>query len=343
VWGAALESPDVEMPTTEFVRTLRWKIPAYVQYVEVQVLKHDPETNRFIPVQVIKDFTENSIPFQSDWSGGTYRVKVKSYAKLRPDSDFSGVEFPVRPGDRSPASEFRSTIRQSIERVEGWYAVASYMASQLEYSAIDRANNNSYANRVFGGTARLGLGYFQPEKTWGFLAASELGGFNSGGVNYNNSALEANLVKRYDVTDRSEIRASFGLFHKELPQVVNNSSGYFQKTDVTAEGPQAGVEFWYSATDKLGFQINAKTGLAVNGRNPSNGALVPTTSTQFGVLGSYQFLPRLTGLMGVAFSHDQIRYRPDQEGNGNSQASEDSYNEVDLKGTYLNMHLEYDF
>jgi hypothetical protein len=347
VWGGALETPRIVDLTSEFVREIKWSKPPHVDHYEVQIVRYEENKDRFFTMRTYDNYTDNQLVFDQDWLGGLYRVKVRAVAPLRANSDLAVLQFTAAWGDRSPASEFRSTIRQSIERVENWYAMASYLVSQLQYYVEDRTISKQLATKHFGGNGRLGLGYLDSEHPWGFLGIIDVGGFDYKSKNYTYSSFEVQGMKRYDVGDRGEFRASFGMFHKELPQITADPTVSTDYYTLKSEGPLAGVEYWHSVTEKLGLQLNFKSFLGVNGRAPGGETMVPSFSVQYGILGSYKLDKGVTGLMGWAYRIDQIKYKPkyadpDVASSG-SLANPGDVNMVEISGHYLNLLLEYDF
>jgi hypothetical protein len=337
--GARIEGPKFEIPENEFVRDLKWEVPAYAGTYEIDIQHLNEQKRKWETMAQARRLKESSYPVALTWPGGVYQATVKAKGELRQDSPEVRLRFRVRPGDRSPASEFTAEVRKSIDRVNGWYGIASYLMTVVSYSStnFDDARGAATKFEAIGGTGRLGMGYFLRDRAWGFLGIADLSGFtNDQGKNLTYAASELNAVWRSNLSMRSELRLQLGGFYKEQPVALGESSSLkvSSYSNVSALGPHGGAELWYSLSPKLGFQINAHLYQSLMALSTPNGKGVePTLSSQLGFLGSYRLGPRATGLMGYARRDDRTRY----------VSITGKSNKIEVSGNYLNFFLEYGF
>lgn len=341
--GKAVENPKIEKPESEFVREVKWTRPDHVSSYDVYVLRYQTAEKKWEKVKVLENYQDDTLPFDDTWPGGRYQVVVRAKSDLRPASTMAKQSFTVRSGDRSPAAEYTALVRKSIDRVTGWYAVASYLITEMQYQGFNPEKNSSVAYKALGGTGRLGLGWFSPHTPWGFLGILDMSGFTFNGKTQTFASAEANAVYRQSLGDRGELRLQAGPYYKELPETVGDPfSGQSQDMKISSAGPHFGAEYWYSLTPKLGIQVNAHLYMSLMKIETPNGQdLEPKMSTQFGFLGSYRFTPRFTGLVGYALREDRMSYKS-ATGSG-SFAGDGDVNESTIIGNYLNFFAEWSF
>lgn len=345
VYGARVEKPSIEKPENEFVRDVKWNKPDNADSFDLAVSRVNPATKKWEKVYAASGVKDETLPFDPKWEGGTYRIDLRAKGDKRVSSEVASQQFKVRKGDRSPAAEFTHEVRKSIDRVNGWYGIASYLITMINYSSsdYDTPSGVGVSYSAVGGTGRLGAGYFKDDNPWGFLGILDMSGFiNNENKNLTYSSMELSAVWRSASTaqDRGEIRVPMGLYYKEHQvaigafNTVTNTGSVTSYENAAVLGPHAGVEYWYSISPKLGFQANAHLYMSlIKMKTPNGGAIEPTMSTQLGILGSYRFSRRFTGLMGYAMREDQLKYK--STGGGT--------NEAVLKGNYLNFFAEYAF
>lgn len=369
VYGAKLTKPALETPENQFVREIKWKENIFVANYNVELQKYNPSNKKWEKKVQEKTFKGNKITFDDKWPGGQYRIILQAKGNLRPDSDKSVLNFKVKNGDRSIAAEYTYVLRKSIDRINGLYANASWLLSMVNYSSSYKGLNPKY--NVFGGTARMGLGWFRENNPIGYYANWDISGFlkdDSYMRSFVYHSLSGSVIYRKTVRTTDEFRVSSGLFYKEIPQTIadldeissyfvsnNRSINGFKGTSnqvISMAGPQVGLEYWFSLTPKLGFQVNAQwyySMMAV--KLPNNGkSFKPSLSDQYGVMGSYKVNNKFTGLLGLAYKKDQAAYKDDSTSGGKFQlgsadALYDSNTEVStsINGFYLSMFAEYAF
>lgn len=341
--GKALEKPEINKPENEFVRQLSWKRPANVKSFDVFVMKQNETTKKWEKFKVFENYTDDTLAFDDSWPGGKYQLAIKSKSDMRPDSGIINHGFTVRNGDRSPAAEYTALVRKSIERVSGWYGIASYLMTQMQFSGANPEKNSTVSYEAIGGTGRVGAGWFDPNKAWGFLGILDMSGFTLNGTTQTFASMELNAVYRRNLGDRGEIRVQMGPYYKELPETIGDPfTATSEYSTVSAAGPHGGIEYWYSISPKFGIQVNAHMYMSLLKISTPNGQDIdPTLSTQFGFMGSYRFTPTFTGLVGYARREDKAAYKAIS--NTSTFAEDGDVNESTIVGNYLNFFAEWSF
>lgn len=338
VWGTKLESPEIEVNETGYVREVKWTRPLYADEFDYDLSKWDAASKKWVNVKKGRSQKDSRFDFLPSWSGGTYRFAIKAKASYRGSSAVVSRKFGVVTGDRSPAAEMEGSIRRSIVRTRGWYFLASYLITQMDYSGVNADNGGLTKLRVnlpanLGGTGRLGVGYLSDKTPWGFAAILDLSGFIVAGLNPTFASLEANAVLRSDLGARAEIRQQFGAYYKEMPEIIARNLNDIEKIDkITSAGPHYGVEYWYAVTNRLGFQVNGHLySSMLTIKTPTGNPIQPSLTYQAGLLGSYRYGQNVTLLGGYAYRTDSASY----------QAENGSENSVQITGHYLNFFLEW--
>ncbi|MGZ3775334.1 MAG: fibronectin type III domain-containing protein [Pseudobdellovibrionaceae bacterium] len=341
--GATVQNPKLEKPDSDFVREVKWSHPDNASTFDVQVWKFNTAQKKWDKFKVLENVQDNSLHFDESWPGGKYQIAVKAKADKRPDSKTEKLSFTVRHGDRSPAAEYTATVRKSIDHITGWYAIASYLITEMQFKGSNPEKNSVVNYNALGGTGRVGMGWFNPSTRWGFLSIVDMSGFTFKGKTQTFASAEINAVYRYNLGDRGETRWQMGPYYKELPETVGDPySGTSSDYKITSAGSHFGAEYWYSLTPKLGVQLNAHFYLSLMKLSTPNGQpLAPTVSTQFGFLGSYRFTSTFTGLAGYARREDKMSYNAIPASN-NAAASGD-VNQSTIVGNYLNLFAEWAF
>lgn len=342
VMGKKLESPDIVQNDSLYVREMKWTKPEHSTDFLYKIEKYDIKQKKYFPFN--EGQTKSTVlPFKKEWAGGNYKLSVKSQAKLRPDSDFASSNFAVIDGDRSRVTEELATLRESIDRLSGWYVTGSYLVTSVDYSGHNPEKNN--VDTIFnaiGGTAKIGVGYMTKKKSWGYYSSFETSvveveGFNP--IRYN--AVDFNVVHKFRPNTAGEIRQTLGLLYKEIPDISNNlAQNQAISQPLSALGLRYGIEYWHAINSKVGLQVNAQLLPTLLGLKTTNSKpLVPSLSYQAGLLGSYRFTKNFTGLLGYAYRLDTMSYKANA--NTSTGFTGDSPNRVDVKGHYLNLLVEY--
>ena len=345
ILAAAIENPKIEKPESDFVRDLKWSRPSFADRFDYAISRYNKQTKKWDPFLKANDQKENSVSFDEKAPGGDYKVSVRAKSNLRQNSKVSSEVFKVHNGSRTPAAEYTAMVRKSIERVTGWYGIASYLITQINYTSIYQETQTALSYNAVGGTGRLGLGWFSPTSHWGFLSILDLSGFVYNGSNLTFASFEASSVWRKTVGERGELRSQTGIYYKEIPGTFGNAfTGTTSNELIATVGPHVGVEYWHSMSPKLGLQVNAHLYMSLlKVKTPNDQAIDPSMSTQFGFLGSWRFSDRFTGLAGYARREDKIKYKAGALTTPFASKSGSGANESTVQGDYLNFFAEYAF
>lgn len=355
--GPALEKVKIEKPDNEFVREVKWAKPEKSENYDLMLARYNPTIKKWQKFKEIENFTGETLNFESDWPGGKYRLQVKSKASLREPSEPASLQFEARNGDRSPAAEYVSTMRKSIDRTNGWFAHLSWYASSIALSTAYK-NTRGLGTNSITGTGRFGGGWLEEDSKWGFMAIADVGGFIFENAVYNFVGLEFSAIRKQEISDRADIRYHLGVFSKEFPALwitaasvianvsdLNGADKKYSKGNVM--GPHIGAEYWYSITPKLGLQANIHLYMPVVGLEFPNGGKIssPDPNLSVGALGSYRYSPRLTGLVGVNYRMESYNYTDSSDSAAWSGINFQSTNQVktQLDGFYINLMAEYAF
>ncbi len=343
VSGKKLAAPKLIQPESLFVREIKWNKPEFAQAYNYTLEKMDAKSQKFNVVEEGKELRGEAMPFKKEYPGGTYRVTVKSIASYRPSSEAVSLKFTAKEGDRTERAEALARLRESIERLSGWFGIASYLVNSVQYQNLnyDLTGTQTTYNAI-GGTLRAGVGYVTMKNPWGYYLAAEastlkVDGF--GDIKYN--MFEVNSFFKMKPNDAGEFRQTAGVVYKELPDLTTNFAGNVRNTSaIAALGLRYGVEYWHAMTPKLGLQANAHIFPLIAGQKTTNGqAFVPSTSVQAGFLISYRWSKNLTTLGGYAYRTDKMEYKTAPTSTFPNPAADK--NSATLKGHYLNLFLEY--
>jgi len=346
VIGEKIAAPKITAPETEYVREVKWSRPENVEKYDLTLSRINPTSKRWEKVLVTENVAEEVFTFDEKHPGGTYRLEVKAKGNMRSDSDAAKINFKAIDGSRSPAAEYTALVRKSIDRLTGWYGIASYLVTKVNYHGETLENNARITDNILGGTGRLGAGYMNPNDKWGFLGIIDMSGFIMYGSNHTYSSVELSGIRRYVVGDLGEARIIGGIYYKEIPQLIGQPStsgnGTVTFSQTAVAGPHFGSEYWHSLSPKLGFQVNAHIYYnLMTMKTPNGNAADPRLSYQLGLMGSYRLTKRFTGLMGLTQKMDQVAYKANKTG-AVSEAPGD-FNSTQITGQYLSFFAEYGF
>ncbi len=357
--GPRLAKAQIERPENEFIREVKWQKVDNAENYDVILAKLNPTTKKWQKFKEFVNYNALSLNFESDWPGGKYKLLVKSKAAIREHSETSAVSFDVRTGDRSPAAEYVTTMRKSIERANGWFTHLSWYASSISLNSKYKNSLNIQANTITG-TGRVGVGWLDPDRDWGLMTIADIGGFVFENSIYNFVGIEISAIRKQEVSDRADVRYHMGAFLKEFPALWTTSSSasanFGNENNVDRKygkgavlGPHVGVEYWYSMTPRLGLQGNLHMYLPVSGVEFPNGGKISNSdpNLSIGALASYSYSKRLTGLIGLNYRMESYNYTDSADRTGwitspNGLKFNDTVITT-LDGIYLNLMAEYAF
>lgn len=346
--GKKLTPPKIKQPENEFVRELNWESTESIKNYNVSLQQYSGN-KQWTAVESHENFKEDILAFNPSYKGGSYRLTVISTSNLRESSGPVSVVFKVKNGDRTYTAEYLSTLKNSIDRTKGWYSTASWLLTMMNYESSYNSEPLNFSN-AFGGTGRLGLGYQEGNKAWGFNTIADLSGIIIRKKNYLFASAEANAVYKKYLSEREEARFNMGLFYKEFPVTypvialpLDPSNSQYNTGNTGNWGAHVSAEYWYSVSPNLGVQGNIHlyqslltTKALVNGDNTQFSAL------QIGFLGSYRINKKMTGLMGYAYRTDEVQFKhPEYTRDSIIIASDKT--KAKITGHYLNLYAEWDF
>jgi len=338
--GHELPTPKIDDLDNDFVRRISWQKSDKAAQYSWELQYFDPKTNNWVTKHKTEDAKEPAIGFPKKWPGGRYRMIVQAKAPMRAPSSVSTTEFNVRDGDRSPEAEEVHTVRESING-RGLFVITDYSATSMHYQSQNFDHTNSSVQfSSLGASARVGVGYVKPEKTWGYFGLLDASAFQlegGGGATY--FAGEFDMQHRRQYFERDDVRQLFGVQFRQTPDVSAPIATAKASTEmVNSINLHYGVEYWYAVNAKTGAQANLHLYPSVFGISTPSGALVPTISYQVGLLASRRLTKSLTALLGYAYRDDTIHYRA--SGN-NATATGSDVNSIDMKGHNVNLILEW--
>ena len=344
LFGKKLENPEIEIPESEFATRIQWKKPKKTELFSYS-LSRKRSNGSWELLEKNLNYKSNFLEINPKHPGGTFQLKLKANAKLRPSSDIQTMEFPVYAGERTPKAIETAKLRKALERDKENYFIATYLVSSLNYAGDNKETGNRVAYSVLGGTGRLGYGYM-PKTKWGFLTILDHGGVNLKQKIYTYSSIEAYGVWRRYLSQATQLRIFSGLFIKETPEATTLDLTEVSVKKVQHLGPVLGLQFWTSFNYKYGFQFNFQLNESLLKLSTPNGKdLVPSATYQIGAMGSYKLKENLTGFAGLAYRVDRVVYKS-KAYSGDSEinfANEGDINSVLMTGTYLNLYAEWGF
>ncbi len=353
--GNKLKNPQIEKPESGFVREIKWTRPKFAENYDFLISRYNPTTKKWEKKQGADNYNQDSVAISPNWQGGKYKLLVRAKAPLRESSSVSSQIFNVKSGDRSPAAEYTATIRKAVDRINGWYGMASYFITEIGITSNYRNLFQEHTFKAIGGTGRVGVGWMGEKSPWGFLAIGDYGGFLYNGKVSTYASMEASAIYRALAGERAELRTHLGIFYKQTPQSlpdINNenflseaAAGNYLTTvqNLSTLGPHVGFEYWYSFNQKLGMQFNTHFYYnMMKMSTPSGDDIQPSLSMQYGLMGSYRMTKRFTGLTGITYREENSSYKDNQIINGTSSAITNDVT-TKINGFYLSFYGEYAF
>ncbi len=343
VKGKKLEAPEVENPSSYKVEKLTWKQSKFAEYSEIQLSYLNENSEKWTFKHKQNSLSKNELTFNPQWPNGKYKIKIRSHAKMRSSSDWSELDFQFSNGSelskRFPAQI--SEIRESIDRYIGWFGVASYLVTQMNYQSTNYDSLSSVQYQALGGTGRLGIGYFDQKDPIGYLLNVDLSGYIVQQKISTFASFDLSKIHRYVVGEMGELRLFYGLYYKELPETIRAGVDTDTETTnkiVSAVGLHTKFEYWHSINSKIGIQSHLQIYLPIFRINSAfSGEFQPIPSSQVGFLGSYRWSQQMTGLVGIVIRRDQFNYRSQSSGR------EGELNTTIIDGQYLNLYTEWSF
>lgn len=338
--GPPLKKPGLTKPLSKYLREVKWDAPKHAAKYAYELKYYNPNTKKWEVVDKKKDHTEAKVDLDISRPSGKYRLAVQAFAERRKPSSVVQMDFETRGNFRDPAALETAMRRDSLVKPTNFYAIASYMITQISYAGKIYDDNAGSGFKAVGGTGRLGMGYQDPESNWGGFAIADLSGFVISGQNFKFASVEGHATRKLEFGQAGILLAAGGLFVKELPVVVGTpADGYSGTNKVRNIGPHAGFTYWYPLNDRFGVQGNARAYYTLMGSTSTGAKAEGSLSYQWGLLGSYRMGRSWMGYAGYAFRHDEANYATSE----GTFAQPGRVNNIVIEGNYLNLLLEFSF
>ncbi|MBX3023046.1 MAG: hypothetical protein KF799_15325 [Bdellovibrionales bacterium] len=340
--GPALQRPKIEKPISKYLREVNWGAPNHASKYAYELKYYNPTAKKWEVVDKKSDYKETKVDLDIQRPSGKYRLAVQAYGERRKPSPPVQMDFETRGGFRDPAALDKAILRDSLTKPTHFYAITSYMVTQIEYEGTDYDELSRSSFPAVGGTGRIGMGYQDPESNWGGFGIADLSGFIIQGQNFKFASVEGHATRKLELGQNGILLAAGGLFAKELPVVKGNiTDGYSSTTKVRNIGPHAGFVYWFPFNDRWGLQMNARAYYTLMGSSSTGAKVTSSLSYQYGLLGSRRLTQSWMGYAGYAFRHDEANYATTP--GTNSFATDGQVNNVTIQGHYLNLMLEFSF
>lgn len=343
--GPALDRPKIIKPISKFLREMKWDPSPHARDYDVELTYFNPTTKKWISVDKKEAFTETTLKLDIARPSGRYRLKVQANGERRLRSKPAILEYKMRGGFQNPDALETAILRDSIIKPTNYYAIASYMITNISYVSVDRETNTKPTFPALGGTGRIGLAYQRPQSSWGTFVIGDLSGFIINGHNFKFTSIEAHATSKIELGQKGILLVTGGVFSKELPIVKGtNQFGFASVGKVRNIGPHIGLKYWLPLNDRYGIQANLRSYYSILGQASNGKKIISTTSLQYGLLGSYRVNRNWMGYLGYAYRLDQAKFQAVSRNEDQSSFAQDGeQNSVTIKGHYLNLALEFSF
>ncbi len=342
VEAGALMKPEISSLESVYAQKISWQKDELAEFYHVSFERYSEELKKWVILFNDKNYQKNLLEFDPKWTGGKYVLKVTAKARLRKSSLAQNEKFQLA-STRTPAAEYESLVTKAIDRVDGIFTQVSWLVTKFELSS-NVFESNSVANaKPLGGTFRAGLGYFKSDIPWGVSGFMNTSRIILNGENKDFASFDINGLYRKKFTYRDELRLSLGLSQKQVPVLIgDNQTQNFNLFNADVSGPKLGFEYWYSLGPKLGVQLNYNQNfydLSPNSSAPNGKMLKLPKSFQVGLLASYQFSAKVTGLAGITHQEENYEYEARVQGFPRPVVA-GSMNKGSLKADYIGLMVE---
>jgi hypothetical protein len=339
--GPQLEKPKIDKPYSKYVQEMTWSKSSYADRYSYALSRFNPKTKSWDHVEKIESLKDTKAVLDISQPSGRYRMSVTAHGAHREDSQAAQTDFYMEGGFKSQEEFDKAMLRDAITKPTKYYAIASYMFTKVNYSAVNYDSNSTPKFEAVGGTGRLGLGYQPPKKRWGGFAIVDLSGFVIQGTNYKFASAEAHVTRKMEFGQGGLVLFGAGLFSKELPIVTGTSQGGWEGLGkVRSNGPHLGFTYWQPLKHRFGLQVNGRAYYALMGKGAGQ-EVEPALSYQYGLLGSYRLDKSTTGYAGYAYRKDEAAFKADPQPTNYSTAGQ--VNTISIDGHYINFMLEFSF
>jgi len=342
VRGPPLTSPSISTPLSEFLTELKWSRPDKATHYAYELKYFNSTKKSWELIDKSDEHYEAKVKLDISRPTGKYRLVVRALGSGHRPSPDAQLDFKMRGGFRNESELESAMLRESLLKPTRFYAVASYLITQIDYQFTNYDANSAPKFKALGGTGRLGLGYQGMKSKWGAFGLIDLSGFAINGANYRFAASEGHVTRRFELGPGGLLIVGGGLFYKQLPIMEGTPIEGFRRVGrVSNIGPHAGFTYWKPFTQRLGLQANARAYYTLMGSSDTGQSVESSLSYQYGLMGSYRLSRSWMGYAGYAFRHDETRFSASP--GAQSFAKPGNVNEIAIEGHYLNLLLEFSF
>lgn len=325
--------PIFDVPASEFVRRITWKIPELADGTDIGLQRLDPEKNEWIDARETFFTKDGEFAFPAEWPGGRYRISAWAVKQGRPISRKSEMEFSVFGGDRSPASETRHALESYFGRDSGRFFHANSVFSSVDYQSVSAVYNTRQSFAAVTGTANLGAGYMWGGNR-GVRGSVDLGGIVIDGKNSLRKGFELSYVQRHRLGDFSDSRWWAGLTYEDLVDVVKPvTRDEAEVSMIPVPGVVVGGDVWYAFTGVYGVKLQGAYGRPLSARLSTGESLSAGSILKVGVFGTYNLTADRQFHLGLTSKSEKYVF----DGAGAVTP------EISISGTYVNFQYEMGF
>ncbi len=333
--GKNFARPVIKKPTSDFVRRLSWDREKSSDAVDMFIWRVDADTQTWKKVYEQVNITDTTFIFPADWDGGQYRVDLLAKKENKPISEKESIEFPVRMGDRSIASENKVIVESLFKRQRVSGVFFNYILSQIAYKTKTPYLNSASEFTAITGTFSGGWeGLFSQNS--GLRTQASMGGMVINKKNHYLMRLEANGLYRQQMSDVSDSRLFGGLYYQEVPETHISLSGIKNEVGISKVfGLNLGVDYWRAIYGFWGAKTFITYSMPMSGKSGFGPSLSSGSEMSLGVAGSYRFERNKFYSFGYRYKNEAYSFKSPKE-----QFAE---NKIDLTGHYFNVDYSWEF
>ncbi|MBL7545054.1 MAG: hypothetical protein JNL11_14650 [Bdellovibrionaceae bacterium] len=335
VLGKNYAKPEIIKPTSDFVRQLKWNREKSSDAVDMFVWKVDEDTQTWKKIFEKVNVSETSFVFPAEWDGGQYRLELLAKKDNKAISEKEMIEFPVRTGSRTIASENKVIMESLFKRQNVSGVFFNYILSQISYKTTTPYLNSASSFDAVTGTLSGGWeGLFSPN--YGVRTQASLGGMVIDKSDYVLIRFEVNGLYRQQMSDVSDSRIFMGLYYNEIPETHISLSGIKNEVKLSkVYGLNLGADYWRAVYGFWGVKTYFTYSMPMSGTSGFGTSLKNGAEISLGVGGSYRFEKNKIYSFGYRYKTEFYEYA--------SPKPNFDQNKIDLTGHYFNFDYNWEF
>jgi hypothetical protein len=263
----------------------------------------------------------------------TYKWKVVAYHAGEPRRAPASVETGAAQFSLTP---YKKLELSPVEEPSQFYGWARLIQSSSSYEGVNY-EQNAVANQAIRAVhGELAAGYWLRKSNLGLLVSGRASTYTTDteGVTYTGAALMAGWRRKYENSPK-RLRLWAGYAYNQIPELLGIAYDQsFHFTRLRNAGPQIQFSYMNALTEKLGWHAY---GQAYYGNRdlgtPTGQPQLPRVSWQAGLLGTYKFDERYTGMCGYSYRVDKAAYL--------SQDVPGAINTIDYSGHYFSVFFQF--